>query len=209
MKRLRNYGSVQRRTRWIEIPQSQIPLELKHRLSIIRDSNGSLYREAIWNKVRQIAESLAAPATVCGEQMLAEATGKLGRQSTSIDPQARKPAIASVTHPPNGVFWWSGYPFSVARQFVLTAKGHRNMGLPSNFIAAKPLNQLTGFEVNVRTESILLPFCDQSSAITERRSNALSISLFFIEIRQNTSWANCRPVPGVNFSFNLSPRRNV
>lgn len=166
-----------RHTRWSEIPWSHIPLELKHCLSIIRVSNGSLDWEAIWNKVRQIADSLAAPATVCGEQLLTEATGKLGRQSTSIDPQARKPAIASVTQPPNGVFWWDGYPFSVARQFVLTAKGHRNMGLPSKFHAVITVSQSTGFKVNVRAEPMVLPFYDQSSAITKRRSNVLSLPI--------------------------------
>lgn len=57
-----------------------------------------------------IAEALAAPATVCEERLFAKATGKLGRQNTSNDSQARKPAITSVTLPPNGVFWWDGYP---------------------------------------------------------------------------------------------------
>ena len=152
-------------------------LELKHCLSIIRISNGSLDWEAIRNKVRQTADSLAAPATVCGEQLLTEATGKLGRQSTSIDPQARKPAIASVTQPPNGVFWWGGYPFSVARQFMLTAKGHRNMGLLSEFNIVITVSQPTGFKVNVRAEPMVYRFCDHSSAITERRSNVLFLSI--------------------------------
>ncbi len=108
-------------------------------------------------------ETLAAPATVCGERLLAEATGKLGRQSTSVDPQARKPAIASVTQPPNGVFRWDGSPFSVARQFVLTAKGYRDVGflpISANLAVIAGLSNVKRFGIGLRTVTTISPFCN-------------------------------------------------
>ena len=82
------------------------------------------------------------------------------------------------------------------------------MGLPSDFNAANSFSQPTAFEVNVRAESVVLPFCDQYSAITERRpmsslyqllSSHLARTLFGI-VTDLGSTLNCLSTPNRNES---------
>lgn len=46
----------------------------------------------------RMSNSAAAPATVSGKRMCIKATGKLGRQHISKDPQARRHAIGWLSH---------------------------------------------------------------------------------------------------------------
>ena len=54
------------------------------------------------------------------------------------------------------------------------------MGLPSDFNAANSFSQPTAFEVNVRAESVLLPFCGSMSSLYRLLSSHLARTLFGI-----------------------------